>query len=368
MRRIAFLADIHIDNYKAHGGAMRSGVNDRCRLTLDVLHAACSTAKVKGAGHVVVCGDLFNDVRPIPQVISAVQTILCSSGLQFTLLVGNHEQVSSGLGDHALGPLAMAGIRVVEQPKMVRPFDGVEVFAVPFSSSDSGAAVISEALLGMGARKAARELASSTRRLLAFHYGIVDGDTAGFLRDSKDAVALVWLRRMLAECGFTAAFAGHWHTWKDWFEDDELPVTQLGALCPRGWSDPGLEGYGTLAIYDADDDSVTFHEIPGPRFVQTRGRAKILRGNATRLFVRCVCASDDDQPLPDTVPEWASVEILPDMDETIVATRSAAVAARSSSSLEDALAAFVEQMPVEDGVDRAAVRSMSLAFLAGREP
>jgi len=31
---------------------------------------------------------------------------------------------------------------------------------------------------------------------------------------------------------------------------------QLGALCPTGWDNPGLDGYGTVAFLDGEGDAL----------------------------------------------------------------------------------------------------------------
>lgn len=108
MSFISFIADTHIANHRRFAGESRACINVRCHTTLNSLEQAVESAR----GTLVVLGDIFDTVRPEPQVIAAVQLALWETHTTF-LLLGNHDMVSTQPGDHALGPLAHAGRKSV---------------------------------------------------------------------------------------------------------------------------------------------------------------------------------------------------------------------------------------------------------------
>jgi hypothetical protein len=63
----------------------------------------------------------------------------------------------------------------------------------------------------------------------------------------------------------------------------------------------------------------------------------------------------------------AGVEDQADLHEAEVATRAAAGAARGKDTLDEALAAFVAEMPLAEGVEREAVLKRCRAFLKDAE-
>lgn len=357
--KIGFVADVHVGNFKAHGGEVTAGVNWRCTLVLDTLTRAVDRAVSEGVGTLVVLGDLFDDAKPLPQVVQRLQRILWRHDLRVIVLLGNHDRVSTALGDHALGPLSpRSEVWIVEQPGDVELADGVDLIAVPFLSNVSAAEVITDALPAPG-RRSKREF------VLAFHYGIIGADTPGFLRDGLDAVDANALGALLRKHRVRSALAGHWHSHQRW-ADADTEIVQVGALAPTGWRDAGLSGYGSLVVYDTTTCDFVLHEIAGPRFVVGGVDALSKRGGASHLFLRCGYSPEDGTPTV-KVPEWATLELVPDLTEVVVATRSAAVAARNADSMEDALAAYVAAMSLPEGVDREAVLQRTRAYLEGRE-
>lgn len=376
MTRLAFIADVHLDNFKAHGGVLDAGLNVRAKLVLNALRSAFKLADDQQCEFVVVCGDLFNDVHPLPQLIAAVQEVLWSAEKNVYLLVGNHERVSVKPGDHALGPLAMEGgsgyVRIVEKPESVACGDA-DVWMVPhLPGHGAGLLASATAALGGAASEAAQGLASPRRRLLALHYGIADDDTPSFLKDAPDAVPVHLLASICGEHHLTGVFAGNWHQQKVWTVGggpggQECSIVQIGALAPRGWNDEGITGYGGLAVYDTHDDAITLHEVPGPRFVYAHTSDDLStkwKGSsyATRLFVRRL--TQPGESVEDITDDPTLViEVLPDTAEAEAATRKAAGAARSVETLDEALAAYVQEMGLPAGVDRGKVLELSRQFL-----
>jgi len=263
---IAFCADVHVANHKRHSGPLESGINTRCRLVLGTLHRAVSATNEAGATAFVVCGDLFDTVRPEPQVITAATAELRMFRNTVYVLRGNHDMASDAMGDHALGPLRSDDdkIIVVERPVCFTgaSLGGARLLLVPYLRGDSSKA-IPAAIADMG-------LASAKHTVLAFHAGVSDESTAEFLRGAPDSIPVGALMRMMDEHGITFAACGNWHVFKTW-QGQYHRVVQCGALCPTGYDNPGLEGYGGLVLYDTESNCWRREEIPGPRFLTVKG-------------------------------------------------------------------------------------------------
>jgi hypothetical protein len=183
-------------------------------------------------------------------------------------------------------------------------------------------------------------------RVLVGHFGIADADTPSYLRGSHDSVEADYLGRLCAEHDITHVFAGHWHQRNGWRVND-VRIHQLGALVPTGWDNPGFVGYGHVAILDCDTGEVSWTEIPGPRFLGAN-------------------MADDDELITTAESQdyHIYVDDAPREDPGIKeAARAAAEAAQSSSTLDDAVAAYVEEMPLDEGVDRAAVLAKAKEYL-----
>jgi len=340
--KIAFVADVHCANHARWGGSAQSGINRRCRLILDALLAATDAARKAGCEAFVVLGDLFDTMRPEPQVIAAVRDALLNFNGPVFLLVGNHDQASTSLGDHALGPLAVEGITVVENPMPYRVGD-VLLSLVPFRPGD--------------AREWLRAAVPpvpfpSKHRVLGIHLGVIDEKTPPWLFGALDAIPLMELAR--AATDYDVVVAGNWHARKEWKISEGQHVMQVGTLAPTGFDNPGPEGYGTLAIYDSER-GLSWQEIPGPRFVARDEVAKVAPG--CTVFAR-VRAAPDDMP---SAMAWLTEakesggvtdgEVQADKGESEAAARSAASAAGTASTLDEAVTRFVNAMelPMVDG-------------------
>jgi DNA repair exonuclease SbcCD nuclease subunit len=268
MAVIAYVADCHVANHKRHGGPLVSGINTRCRLVLGTLRRAVKAANDARATAFVVCGDLFDTVRPEPQVITAVAEVLRGFPNVVYLLRGNHDMASDAEGDHALGPLRddEYGGRcvVVEKPVCFvgKSFGTARLLLVPYLRGDSSKA-IPEAIASMG-------LPSAKHTILAFHAGVSDESTAEFLRGAPDSIPVDELTSLMSHRGIAFSVCGNWHNFRTW-NRSSVTIVQCGALAPTGYDNPGLEGYGGLILYDTDDRTWRRVEIPGPRFLTVRG-------------------------------------------------------------------------------------------------
>lgn len=384
--KLAFLADAHVGNHKRLGGENRAGINARANLCLHTLHAAVQ--ECSGVDYLFICGDLFDGVRPEPQIIAAVADILSMTGLPTYILRGNHEMVSTDQGDHSLGPLDCVGdVHVIEESTLVRlesapdaPKQTVEVLAVPFFPG-SHATKLPGILKSLAVQGGQRESPPASTRLLALHSGISDDKTDQWLKGAPDSIAAAVLADLMFEHDIGLAFAGHWHKHRAWdyFHPDSSRkrssrIYQLGALVPTGWNNPGVEGYGTLAVWDSrkDAERATLLTIPGPRFLIGASEAQAAEKLNHKVFVRWPTLTPEEEKDARTalaaLKKGGTIvagEVEPDRHESEVAARSAAMVARSADTLAGALAAFVNEMPLPEGVERAAVLERAKHYLEG---
>lgn len=379
MSRVALLADVHCGNHKRHGGPAEASLNRRCREALAALRAAVELADAEGCDAGVVLGDLVDYQRPEAQLLAELRGTFEGSRARWHVLLGNHDMTSTQPGDHALGPLRGAAA-VWERPEALDLGD-LELALLPFRPGVPVAA-------WLPAELAARWPLASKRspRALCLHAGLSDARTPPWLRGSVDSVDVDLLARLCAAHGFERAFAGNWHdrrSWELWAPGPpptrgnvRVELLQLGALVPTGWDNPGVDGYGTVAVWDGA--SVRVLEVPGPRFVKAAGRlpsevravAEAARGAGHSPYVEVTAAAEH---LADAAAVLEALdlpgEVLPEAGDALVAARSAAVAARSAETLEEALGAFVREMPLppdagDEGAFRAAVLAASKGYLA----
>lgn len=372
--KIAFVADVHLGNHKTHGGPVVASLNQRCIRAVEVFGKAVDRAAALGCAGLYVLGDLFDYQRPEAQLIYAVQRILARAGeanmhMKMCLLIGNHDMTSTTPGDHALGPLSPYA-SVISKPAVIHVTPDIEVGLVPFMPG-KGLDVVTAALDVLWPSPI---LPKGKTRLLGIHLGVSDDRTPPWLQESPDSITVGDLVTEAGAKGVSAVFAGNWHDRRFWKGTTvggftTPSVFQLGALVPTGWDNPGLNGYGTLGIWE--DGDVSYEELAGPRFIaSTLDKVAVDVDVAQKLtphvFVRVTTP-------PDLLAEGrAALEALgvagdvrADATEATVAARMAATVARSADTLEEALAGFVGSMTVPEGVDRKEVALLAQEYLRG---
>lgn len=371
MTRVAFCADIHIGNHKRLGGEVVTGLNRRCREVIEVLGRAVDLANAEHCDGFVVLGDLFDTASPSPQMIAAVMDVLGGFDKQTWLVVGNHEQVSMAMGDHALGPLEEGGVAwVIDTPSVVSVARDVDIVLVPFVK-DARTSLIPTLRTLIGGRQPL---------VIGLHAGIEDDRTQHFLRGSPGAVDLRDLVGLMQETGVPAVFSGDWHTHRNWGLHDgdwAMRVMQLGALCPTGWDNEGV-GYGCLAIWDSEDPAVcSLRTIPGPRFIKVTSEAslrewcEIDKAKLPRVYIDFVAQPDQHAAAAAAVVAALDAGKIAGgvarIEKVAVADAAAraAKAARGEDTLDAALVAFVGEMTLPDGAVREEVVACARRYLAG---
>lgn len=360
--RLGFTADQHLGNHKRFGGEIVAGLNRRCLDHVRALQAAVLRARNvhKCRSHTGL-GDLFDNEKPLPQIVAAAQRVLAK--LPTDLLVGNHEQNTTAEGDHSASPLAPVA-RVFEVPTLVE-YDGVvDVLAVPFMTGAPAAETLPAVLSEFA------KISEGDRRVLALHLGIADDSTAPWLTRGHNWIHIDQLVTLAKKHRIEFTIAGDWHEHKEWTRGS-LRFMQCGALVPTGFDNPGTSHYGSLIIFDGETGSVERDVIPGPRFVQGTSFDTVeVPDDDSQLYVEITCSPDKLRDEQSKLEYWRSHamlidgEVRPDKAEIEIDARDAARAARSADTLAKTTSEFVSRMPLPDGVDRASVQARIERYLA----
>lgn len=371
MSKIAFVADVHLANHRIQGGASEAGINERARTTLDALATAYQIAVREGCEWFVILGDLFDHERPSPQLIAA--TIKALRGpVQVAAIVGNHDQASAVPGDHALAPLNFHELAMTV-------VDGVDPVGIPAG----GGAVLG--LVPFQPGPGAEWLPTSADTLaldhdvvaLGFHLGVYDPsqlDSVWWAKEADDAVTTEVLAGIAESTGVTRMFCGNWHGRYQW-EVGDLLITQIGALVPTGWDNPGLDGYGGVAIYDTDTGSVEFEEVAGPRFVMVNSSEELPAISAKaaeaghRLYVRWTVPPEELTSAGQVLQHATSTGMIAAYDVQVdrgVAKESAhraAQEARSEEGLDAAITRYVQGLALPPTIDPVRLTNLVRRYL-----
>lgn len=358
---IGMIADIHVACHKRHGGPVHAGINRRCQQILNALEVAVRRVRDRGCKGLVVLGDLFDTTNPPQQVVTEVQRIL--GDFPTWVLLGNHDQVSTAPGDHALGPLGPV-VTVVEDPTVLRIDPGYELFFVPFRPGpaiDWLPAVLEEWCGGDQPKYKPGDNAT-----LLLHLGISDVKTPAYMRGHHDVVSDALLVELCQQYGLKAAFAGNWH-WHRVHRKKPL-VCQVGTLAPTGWDNPGFD-HGQVVYWDGQRMEV--EQVPGPRFIKLGVDDDVEVPDGCQVYVE-IKASQDESAAGMAMLQEALADgtvcagsVVPDTEEVRAATKKAAMVARSAETMEEALSGFVEEMALDDGVDRSEVLATTRGYLEG---
>lgn len=356
--KLGFISDLHVGNPRAHGGELSVGQNARCRQTLAVIGAAAARAQAEEVDVLVVCGDVFDTPKPLPQQLAAFRsTLLGAFKGDVFLLVGNHDRVSDKPGDHALGPLDGGQITVIEKPLLTQ-LDGTrsDLLLLPFRAEPT-LAWLPQAL----------EVATPDC-IVAAHFGIYERHQLGAQPwlAGGGAVAIEDLWPLLTKARAHSLYVGDFHTGRTW-EHFGLPhVIQVGALVPTGWDNPGLSHYGGLVVHDVLSGTSAHVELPGPRFIVVTSQAELAsllvpENLQHQLYVDWRTTPErfaaDQAHAASLVEEgWAmAVDVHVDRKFAEERARAAAGAARSRETLEEAASAYVAELALPDGIARGRV-------------
>ena len=393
MTLIAFMGDCHIGNHKKFGGPTRLAMNVRCGQTIEAFSNALNAAFAHRVFAVVVLGDLFDTSRPPPQMICAVGDAIAEANQnafskreppRIVIVTGNHDADSDDSGDNALVGLSQRfeNVDCVDTPQHIYGAHAGSTGLLPFRHGNArqwvpvGLTAIQESI--------ADSRIDGALRIIGLHAGIVDSQSHAWLRDSPDAIEAGALFAHMEACGASAAFAANHHTKRRWSTSagpkDTRDIVQVGALCPTGFDNPGLD-YGAVWFYDVESKLPAFETVRGPRFLVAKSAAWLAdTNNAIRDFItanvlpehRYLRIVAPREQLSHAVTRIVSLresnqirdgEALVDAGDTRAAAQQAATLARASDTLSAALAEYVGAMPLDEGVDRASVLSQVRGYL-----
>lgn len=271
MSKITVVFDPHCWPHKRFGGELVKGINRRGALCLDVLRRAIDVANANDAP-LVVAGDLIDSAGPVqPQFAAALRNVLARSEWAVHLLLGNHDMTADG--DHSLGVYETPGSTGIRAASDI--YSAPEACLVPFH----------------------RDIRDERVRdvpLLIAHFGVYDDSFSPWCKRSKGAWHVDALFAFLKERNIKCCLLGDWHSRALWETDsrfdmqvkhtpqstpqantaDSFIIMQGGALVSTGWDNPGLRGYGTVALWDTEEHRLSWQELPGPRFCIARSDAE----------------------------------------------------------------------------------------------
>ena len=357
--RIACTSDQHIGNHHRFADKkLDAGINRRCREHLEALRRANVRARQLDCTLHVLAGDTFEDEKPRPPIIAATQRVIASSGIPHVIMRGNHDMASMARGDNSIAPLAPVAT-IVEEPTLMQLGAG-ELWLVPFGARGQ----VNEWLPGV--MREFEEVSQHEVRVLLVHFGIAHAETPPWLKRGHNWIEYEELAPLLRKHGIMVALAGDWH------EHHEFPrALQIGALVPNGFSNPGLDLYGSLIVVDLESSIVQREVVPGPRFVKAKSVASAeLPEDDSTLYLEVT--ADPANLLDETrklerLRETGVItagEVKADKFSIELDAREAARSAQAADSLDEAVAAFVDRMSLPVEVSRDRVLARVKGFLA----
>ncbi len=191
---------------------------------LDAIARIAHAARHRGAGHVLVCGDVFDHPGLADRVINqALAAMAAQSGVIWHLLPGNHDPaLDGGIWQRLSGIGLPANVRVHERPEPVEIAPGVVLLAAPLTAK----AIAHDPTTWMdGAATPA-----GTIRI-----GVAHGSTQEFGSTRRASIGIAPMRRVAARLDYLAL--GDWHGVKEiatgiWYsgtpEPDQFPSNAPG--------------------------------------------------------------------------------------------------------------------------------------------
>ena len=324
----------------------------------------------------MILGDLFDTVKPSPQIVTETG-IRLPTDIPVIVLEANHDQVSMQKGDHSLGPLGLLdNVIVVDEPTLWQcDKSGLVLCLIPHQPGPA-----SEWL-----PKTVRGLNPPSGALLCMHLGLMDDNVPPYMAATHDAIHYERVQELCAEFDLAGAISGNWHRTKRWDvplqgpESPTVPLIQCGALAPTGFDNPGLEGYGAVWYWGAENE-FTLRTVGGPRFVkfgcwdlltkfvdnevpeQADGRYFYLRAVVDPAEISAL--KSEVQAIKEKRPNIMAVELVVDKKIVEGKARTAARLASDASTLDEALKSYVKAMSLDDGVDREEVVTKCFKYLS----
>lgn len=373
-KKIAFVADLHIGNHKAMASPGVNGINTRCQETLEQLRRAVEVANKESAA-LAILGDLVDTATPKPQILTEITRILSGCKADVHILKGNHDSVSSAEGDHALGTLGLhPGITVHEKTNCIW-LEGTKTWLwfIPFRAGPASTWFKKDVdeLSSLFEQRLGRGLARGRENVVCvFHLGVSDGDTKHYMRGHDDSITVAELVSIAKKHKKIKKFVcGNWHNRQRWERKrPNLEILQVGALCPTGWDNPGVEGYGGVAVLDGLTMKLKMHETGGPRFTSYVGMSNL--ESATKdEYVEVLTPSEDREEVSSILKALQSsgkirgYRLKVDNTKEKASAKRAASSTRSADNIQAALENYVKHMSTHEGVAKKEVLNKCREYL-----
>jgi hypothetical protein len=361
------VADIHLANHRTFGGIYTAGLNERARAITGILRRAADVAGPEDK--MLVLGDVFDTDAPAPALIFAAQQALRSvnSPSNVHVIKGNHDMSSTDLGHNACAPLS--GHCFVEEEPRVLLADKAGVTAglmIPF------AVPVREAILtALAHARTVPAWRAAKQRLVFGHWGIAAPDDPVYLREAHDAIDAAELAAICFDFDVCGVAAGNWHKRRQFEfsrENKNVRLLQVGCLAPTGFDNPGWDGYGTVASWNASKAAWQYRELPGPRFLRHVPTIDEINAHlGCQVYVRVDGSADEQETLKEQLAKLPlqGRQTRIKSAEKLAAAKAAAAAASAANTVESALAGYVENMKLPPFADRAEVQKLALQLLAG---
>ena len=353
---IGIIFDPHFWPHKRHGGPLVKGINRRARLCLDTGERAIEAVN-KQCAPLIVAGDLVDSAGPVsPSFAFALRETLGRCHKPVTLMLGNHDMTAEG--DHALGIYTQRDDWTTVQVIEYIGFSQTGRYITDTCFNDDFCMVPFH-----------RDITDPRVRdipLVIGHFGVYDDSFPAWCKKAKGAWHVDSLFAFMRERNIKAICLGDWHQRRLWMDgksrgsapdapiqigtDAEHVILQGGALCPTGFDNPGLRGYGTLAIWDTDEHRLSWQELPGPRFCIARSdeeeraiveEARSLKHN---LFLRRYYEGER----PEAPPGLEAYEALPAVVERAAVAISASTSDTPQHQAQLLVSHWLETLPFED--------------------
>jgi hypothetical protein len=270
--------------------------------------------------------------------------------------------VSSAEGDHALGTLGLhPGITVYEKTNYIW-LEGTKTWLwfIPFRAGPASTWFKKDVdeLSSLFEQRLAK-LGKGENVVCVFHLGVSDGDTKHYMRGHDDSITVSELVSIAKNHKNIKKFVcGNWHNRQRWERKrPKLEILQVGALCPTGWDNPGVDGYGGVAVLDGLKMNLTMHETGGPRFTSYVGLGGI-SGATSDEYVEVLIPSEEKLSANHALKKLKEegkirgYRLRIDSTKEKAQAKRAAASTRSAENVQSALENYIKHMKVEETLQK----------------
>ena len=361
---IGIIFDPHFWPHKRYGGPLVKGINRRARLCLDTGERAIEAVN-KQCAPLIVAGDLVDSAGPVsPSFAFALRETLGRCHKPVTLMLGNHDMTSEG--DHALGIYTQR-----DDWTTVKVCEGIGFSQTGDYFSDVGFG-FDDDFCAVPFHRDITDPRVHDVPLVIGHFGVYDDSFPAWCRKAKGAWHVDALFAFMKERNIKAVCLGDWHGRAIWNKrdgvtirhsadtnyisslaldrEDSFIVMQGGALCPTGFDNQGLRGYGTLAFWDQDAHHLSWQEIPGPRFCIARSdeEERAIVEEARRLKHNLFLRRYYEGERPEAPPGLEAYEALPAVVERAAVAISTSTSDTPQHQAQLLISHWLETLPLED--------------------